>query len=225
MQPKEQLIMIKGTSSGLTFYMNEYAKFHLLCEQLEDILLNDPVEKQAETIYITIHQGYRYLNADEKHQIREIVAEHDRFQIKEFVSEVMSKEEVLAFFDETETKTYVQMVRSGQLIDVQGNLLLIGDVNPGGEVRASGNIYILGKLLGVAHAGYDGNTSSVIIASYMDPHQLRIANYVSRAPDSETEGVYMECGYFHKENEKIVIDSLQKVRHIIGKSERGIPNG
>jgi len=223
-QPTEQLIMIKGTSSGLTFYMNEHAPFHLICEELQKMLQTE-AWKQDETISITIHVGYRYISEEEKNQIEEIITSDGSFQVKEFITKVMSKAEVLSYIEQTETKTFVQMVRSGQVLDVQGNLLLIGDVNPGGEVRATGNIYILGKLLGIAHAGFQGDSASVIIASYMNPRQLRIANYLSRSPDTETEGVYMEYGYFHEESNKIVIDSLQKSRHIIGNSERGIPNG
>src|SRR5699024_6545534 len=68
---------------------------------------------------------------------------------------------------------------------------------------------VLGQLNGIAHAGVYGNESAVIAASYMNPMQLRIANYISRAPDYESEGVYMECGYLDKENEKIAIDRLQ----------------
>lgn len=225
LQPEDKAIMIKGTSSGLTFYLHETATFHHLCEQLVTIVQTASDTNKEEIVNVTVHQGHRYLQVDEQEQIRHIIEKNGNFAIKEFVSEVMSKQEALALFDQTETKTYVQIVRSGQVLDITGNLLLIGDVNPGGEVRATGNIYILGKLYGVAHAGYQGDHAKVIIASYMNPHQLRIANYVSRSPDNETDGVYMECGYYDEEKQQILIDSLQTLRHIIGKSERGIPNG
>lgn len=225
LQPDDQAIMIKGTSSGLIFYLHETATFHYLCEQLAKIIQTATDADEEDIVNVTIHQGYRYLSVEEQKQIRHIVEKDGNFAIREFVSEVMSKEEALALFDQTETKTFVQIVRSGQVLDVTGNLLLIGDVNPGGEVRATGNIYILGKLYGVAHAGFQGDHTKVVIASYMNPHQIRIANYVSRSPDNETEGVYMECGYYDEEKQQILIDSLQTLRHIIGQSERGIPNG
>ena len=62
----------------------------------------------------------------------------------------------------------------------------------------------------------------------MNPTQLRISKYISRAPDYESEGVYMECGYLDIENEKIVIDRLQVlpyVRKELRGLERRIHNG
>ena len=47
-----------------------------------------------------------------------------------------------------------RVISSGQVFEVPGDLLLIGDVNPDGTVRAGGNIYIMGQLKGIAHAGY-----------------------------------------------------------------------
>src|SRR5699024_10836560 len=111
-----------------------------------------------------------------------------------------------------EIKTINRIVRSGQVVEVEGDLLLIGDVNPGAQVKATGNIFVLGNLLGIAHAGVNGNEDAVIAASFMNPTQLRIANYLSRAPDYVSEGVYMECGYLDKE--KIVIDRLQALPYV-----------
>ena len=76
-----------------------------------------------------------------------------------------------------------KIIRSGQVLNVTGDLLLIGDVNPGGTVIADGNIFILGALKGIAHAGFDGNTEAVIAASVMKPSQLRISDVLNRAPD------------------------------------------
>ncbi|UTW68948.1 hypothetical protein KHA80_17145 [Anaerobacillus sp. HL2] len=69
------------------------------------------------------------------------------------------------------------------MIEIIGDLLLIGDVNSGGTVVATGNIYIPGVLRGIAHAGSKGNKVVVISASRMEPSQLRIAEIVSRSPD------------------------------------------
>src|SRR5699024_10795663 len=93
----------------------------------------------------------------------------------------------------------------------------IGDVNPGGQVRATGSMYILGDLYGIDHAGIYGDVQTTIAASYMNPAQLRIGNYMSRATDYETEGTYMECAYLDEENDKIVIDRLQVLPYIRNK--------
>lgn len=80
---------------------------------------------------------------------------------------------------------YIQRtLRSGQSIKSEGNIVIIGDVNPGSEVIAKGDITIWGILGGIAHAGSDGNTYARIRALKMNAIQLRIADTFARRPDS-----------------------------------------
>ena len=74
-------------------------------------------------------------------------------------------------------------LRSGQRINYKGNVVVVGDVNPGAEVTAAGNVVVLGALRGVVHAGAGGDENAVIIAFHLQPTQLRIANYITRPPD------------------------------------------
>ena len=60
---------------------------------------------------------------------------------------------------------------------------MLGDVNPGAYVIASGDIIVLGRLFGVVHAGAEGSEQAVIIAAQFTPSQLRIAQYIGRPPD------------------------------------------
>jgi septum site-determining protein MinC len=74
-------------------------------------------------------------------------------------------------------------LRSGQVERfLEGNMVILGDVNPGAEVTAAGDIIVLGALRGVAHAGALGNTASVIIALNLLPTQLRIGRFITRPP-------------------------------------------
>jgi septum site-determining protein MinC len=83
---------------------------------------------------------------------------------------------------------YLQMtVRSGVEVRHPGTVVLVGDVNPGGAVIAAGDIIIWGRLRGIAHAGSSGNETCLIMALQMNPTQLRIANYVARAPENNLE--------------------------------------
>lgn len=82
-----------------------------------------------------------------------------------------------------ETRFIRQTLRSGQIERaLEGNMVILGDVNPGAEVVAAGDIIVLGKLRGVAHAGALGNTSSLIFALNLLPTQLRIGRFITRAP-------------------------------------------
>ena len=61
--------------------------------------------------------------------------------------------------------------------------MVIGDINPGAEVIASGDIVVMGHLRGVVHAGAQGNTEAEVFAQSLQPTQLRIAHCIARSPD------------------------------------------
>lgn len=75
-------------------------------------------------------------------------------------------------------------VRSGQRITCDASLVVVGDVNPGAELVAAGDIIVLGALRGVAHAGARGDEGAVIAALRLVPVQLRIGQVIGRAPDA-----------------------------------------
>lgn len=70
-------------------------------------------------------------------------------------------------------------IRSGTRIEFAGHVVVLGDVNPGAEIVAEGNVIIWGRLRGMVHAGAKGNRSAVICALELSPTQLRIADEVS----------------------------------------------
>lgn len=73
-------------------------------------------------------------------------------------------------------------LRSGRTVHSPGHVVIYGDVNPGAEVIAIGDIIVWGRLRGNAHAGADGDESAVICALDMIPTQLRIAGYIVTSP-------------------------------------------
>ena len=80
--------------------------------------------------------------------------------------------------------TYIkQTLRSGQIVNYDGNVVIIGDCHPGSEVIASGDITVWGILSGIAHAGAKGNERARVRALKMNAIQLRIANCYARKPD------------------------------------------
>lgn len=95
------------------------------------------------------------------------------------------KEEKNYSADEGITRFYQGTVRSGQLVEASGNLVVIGDANPGSELIAGGNIIVMGAARGIVHAGADGNRGAVVVALNLLPTQIRIADIISRCPDDE----------------------------------------
>jgi septum site-determining protein MinC len=76
-----------------------------------------------------------------------------------------------------------QHLRSGQTVSHKGHLVIIGDVNPGAEVMAEGDVTVWGALRGIAHAGIGGNVDAEIRALKLQPIQIRIAHAIARSPD------------------------------------------
>jgi len=74
-------------------------------------------------------------------------------------------------------------LRSGQAVHYPGHVTLIGDVNPGAEIVAGGDIIVWGRLRGNAHAGAMGDEQAVICALQMQPNQIRIGSHIARPPD------------------------------------------
>lgn len=86
-------------------------------------------------------------------------------------------------------------VRSGIEICHPGTVVILGDINPGSSVIAEGDILVWGSLRGVAHAGAKGNAQCRIMALQMKPTQIRIADYVARAPEQPPAQYYPEVAY------------------------------
>lgn len=89
------------------------------------------------------------------------------------------------FAELTETVMLCRHLRSGQKFFTRGNIVILGDINPGAEIIAGGNILVMGALRGMAHAGAMGDEECVIAAFRLNPTQLRIAKHITRAPDGE----------------------------------------
>ncbi len=104
----------------------------------------------------------------------------------------------------SETKFHRGSLRSGQRIETEGSIVIIGDVNSGAEVIASDNIVVVGNLRGLAHAGAKGNKNAIIAAGRLDSVQLRISNIVKEI-DRDEEIAHKQA-YIFVQDDKIVIE-------------------
>ncbi|MDA1477444.1 septum site-determining protein MinC [Bacillus sp. CLL-7-23] len=211
---KHQYVTIKGTKNGLTLHLDDNCSFEELLYGLQDVLsLKHDMGGKNQKISVLVKLGYRYITKEQEAKLTEVITDKQNLFIHSIESEVMTKKEAIRLKKESEVISVAKIVRSGQVLETDGDLLLIGDVNPGGMVIAGGNIFILGSLRGIAHAGFNGNTRAVIAASDMRPTQLRINHVLNRSPDHIQEKNTMECAYLD-ENENMVIDRLQKLAHL-----------
>ncbi|MBM0742254.1 septum site-determining protein MinC [Phormidium sp. CLA17] len=95
-----------------------------------------------------------------------------------------------------EEPLYLQTtLRSGGDVRHNGTVIILGDLNPGSSVVANGDILVWGRLRGTAHAGAKGNAQCLIMALQMEPTQIRIADFVARAPENPPAQYYPEVAY------------------------------
>ena len=104
----------------------------------------------------------------------------------------------------SETKFHRGSLRSGQKMESEGSLVILGDVNSGAEVMASDNIVVLGALRGLAHAGAKGNKQAIISAGLLDTVQIRIANVIKEI-DRDEEPLHKQA-YVSIINNEIVLE-------------------
>ena len=104
----------------------------------------------------------------------------------------------------SETTFHRGSLRSGQKLEIEGSVVVLGDVNSGAEVIASDNIVVLGNLRGLAHAGAKGNKQAIIASGLLDTVQIRIANIVKEI-DRDEEPMHKQA-YISVINENIVIE-------------------
>jgi len=98
-------------------------------------------------------------------------------------------------------------LRSGKRIESEADLVVLGDVNPGAELIANGNIVVMGYLRGVAHAGRSGDPKAFVSANKLQPTQLRIGALITRSPDEgHDDPDYPEIAFIRNNN--IIIEPI-----------------
>lgn len=212
MTQKKQYVMIKGTKDGLIFQLDDCCAYEsLLDELIEKLSSKHYQDKEGRTTLVKVDSGYRYLKPEQKEELEGIITNGRNLAVEQFDSYVVSNEEAEQLRQEAQTVTLTKIIRSGQVIKVSGDVILIGDVNPGGTIMATGNIYVLGALKGSAHAGFEGNESAIIVAALMAPAQLRIAQKLRQFDDIEDRERLMTSAYL---DERMMIH-LERVQQLV----------
>lgn len=107
--------------------------------------------------------------------------------------------------DETKAKIYDGSLRSGNKLEYEGTIIIIGDINAGAEVIAGENVIVVGAIRGLAHAGASGNKEAIIVSTEIDAPQLRIADIVKEMEKNENEEEALKKRAY-VENDEIILD-------------------
>ncbi|GIP22410.1 septum site-determining protein MinC [Paenibacillus sp. J22TS3] len=208
MTVKSNHVTIKGTKDGLIFLLDDQCEFSELLEDLRyklehshQNILTGPI------IHVDVKLGMREVTEDQKTELLDTLKQKGNLLIRSIDTPAQSMLEV----DQNQLTIHTGMIRSGQVLHHEGNILFLGDVNPGGTLECTGDIFIMGALRGMAHAGVNGNMEAVIAASYLAPTQLRIAEVISRPPDEwENRETSMEFAFL-----KDGVMQIDKITNIV----------
>jgi septum site-determining protein MinC len=196
-------ISIKGTGEGLVVVIGE-GPWPDLVSQLDRDL--EHKAKFFDGAGAILRVGARELTTEELRQVRDLLSTN-RMQMSGVVTSDAKTAEAAAALDipvtiqsgdawavaarpqpdgEPGDALFLRRtVRSGQTIQHPGHVTILGDVNPGGQIVASGDIVVWGKLRGTVHAGAVGDDSAVVCALVLAPTQLRIGNHIARSPEEQ----------------------------------------
>ena len=207
---QQQPVVLKGTRKGLSIYTAHPTQMTEILQAAEEKLKAGKPFFEGATVNLTFIG--REFQPEEQRQLLQLFSQYMIPGTVEFSAESIpipspreahpTEDSYDSFegIEEGMTRFVRGTVRSGQRIFYEGNVVIIGDVNPGGEVIAGGNILVVGTLRGIAHAGATGNHSAVVASYSLQPTQLRIAGYITRAPEGETgKPAYPEVAFIRED--------------------------
>lgn len=227
-QSVQGYVAIKGTRHGLLLTLEPETPFSELLVALSDRLAEAPSFFSGASL--TIDTTRRMLKVTERTQLEKLLAHYQMSVMpleqasspaitRQIGDKPFSQVETVALNgtapeiaptqqdsrDSENTLFLRRTVRSGQAIHHSGTIVILGDVNPGAEVVAGGDVIIWGVLRGVVHAGYPENENAYVCALQLAPVQLRIARLLSRPPDGMNVQSHPEVATIR--NERIVVET------------------
>jgi len=198
-------VSIKGGRDGLRLVLDETASWEDVLDDLQHRLSHGTEFFQG--AQITIDTGARALGDTEFSDLLHLMNEHglqpsalatatpegrSAGRTAGVATRPPSRVASPAPANDVEAALLVQRtLRSGQVLRHHGHLTVLGDVNPGAELMASGSIVVWGRLRGTAHAGALGDAAAVVCALELAPTLLRIADTLARPPESRPVGPEM----------------------------------
>lgn len=228
----KQSVTLKGTKDGFVLTLDESVAFETVLSDLDKLLekLHSENKEQKEVqkgISLEVKTGMRLFSEDEKAKITEKISSKSQFQLKKISAEVLTYQQATEWHESNSLQMEIQTIRSGQVLQAPGDILLIGKIHPGGTIRASGSIFILGELLGLAHAGFDGDNEAIVVADFQTDAQIRIAESVQIIENKAKNQAGTEEKQFAYINDLHILDfegldKLRTIRPKMGKVTGGL---
>ena len=196
---RDDRIFIKGNKLGINAIINmdKFGNFDEMLDSLVEKLSRGKKFYKGATLTVTT--DLKYINERQISKLKDVL--FDEILIKDCIFEERLEKQSSVFSGVYEGRTFVRKtVRSGQCLNYAGNLIIIGDVNNGGEVRAHGNVIVLGDLKGKVFAGDNGNENAIIAAYSLEPELISISGKITISPDDFEKTGYPEVARLNENN-------------------------
>lgn len=169
--------VLKGTNDGYEIILDDEADLNDVFAALRKLLKK--LETQTATgssqpIAFDIQTGLRLWSADNRSEIEKIFSKFQLFSVHKIISDVITKEESARILEQESVHILDRIIRNGQIIHIQGDVLFLGKIHEGGKLIVGGNVYVLGDVHGVIQAGYPDLEDKMIIGDVHNAQQVRI---------------------------------------------------
>lgn len=209
-------VIIKGTKSGIIVVLDSNMDFEELKQNVATKFKESSKFLGNATMALSF-EG-RELTNEEQRELLDIINENSNLRIACVIDTDQEKEamfskslnERLMELQSNTGQFYKGNLRSGQVLEVESSIIVIGDINNGAKVVSKGNVIILGSLKGNVFAGASGNSKAFVVALDMEPVQIRIADIIARAPDKKSKEVQREAKIAFVDDGNIYIETLNK---------------
>lgn len=205
-------VKINLTNENLIIKLNEEAEYKEIVESLKKKITQlKKLYKDSKMPILVIGKN---LKEQERIEIKNIIQEKIDVKISFDMPQELGLHGIKKSFSQeiesSQTKFHRGAVRSGQRIEYEGSVVILGDVNGGAEVIAEDNVVVLGVLRGLAHAGAKGNKKAIIAAASIDCKQIRIADIIKEIEnETDEEGNIIAKArktYAYVENDELILE-------------------
>jgi septum site-determining protein MinC len=214
MQMKKKTVEFKGTKDGVIIYCLDGWDFSQILTDLSELLQQRAAFFADAQVRVDV--GERTLTAAEKGKLAATISEYSSMKLTGILTAgerpfsvypVRRHEEKKNMGREDRCLVIKRTLRSGQSVRFAGSVVVLGDINPGAEIVAEGDIFVFGTVRGIVHAGVSGDREASVVALRLVPAQLRIADMFSRSPDGELPEPD-QAEYAHISEDGIMITSI-----------------
>lgn len=216
-------VVIKSNKFGITVVLDKDTEY----EELKNIV-RDKFQQSSkffgETDVVLAFEG-KILTTEQQHEILNTISEVTAVNV---ICIVDNNEELEAKYEKVMNDAknspvsqlfYKGTLRSGQVLETENSIIVLGDVNPGGKIISKGNVVVLGSLRGTVYAGAGGNEHAFVVALEMNPMQVKIADVIARSSDSapirKNKAVMPKIAYVYEGNiyvEDLNQDNLEDIK-------------